>query len=106
MSSKIDPRLIRAMAEAAVAKQPVQAVVTVGTGKRSVPLLPSETESMVRGMIARAADAVSGAPHKLVIFPNIQSFSIEAEPDLLSRILEEEEVDAATLNALPEADKD
>jgi len=79
-------------------KGPVQAVFTIGAKGRTGPVAPEETEEMVNKLVDRAARACNSLPHKLVIFPNLQSFSIEADPILLRKILDEDEVDAATLN--------
>ena len=98
---KIDPRLLHALEDTATGKGPVQAVVTVGTQGGSSPLAPAETEKMVKDIVDRAARASNSLPHKLVIFPNMQSFSIEADPILLRKILDEDQVDAATLNTSP-----
>lgn len=94
---KIDPRLLQALEDTAAGKGPVQAVVTVGAQGANL-LAPAETEKMVKDIVDRAARASNSLPHKLVIFPNMQSFSIEADPILLRKILDEDQVDAATLN--------
>ena len=95
---KIDPGLLHALDEPQTGKGPVQAVVTIGAKGRKGLMTPAETEEMVNNLVDRAARAVNSLPHKLVIFPNLQSFSIEADPVLLRKILDEDEVDAATLN--------
>ena len=95
---KIDPGLLHALDEPEMDKGPVQAVFTVGAKDRKGPMAPEETEKMVNKLVDRAARACNSLPHKLVIFPNLQSFSIEADPILLRKILDEDEVDAATLN--------
>ena len=95
---KIDPRLLQALEDTATGKGPVQAVVTVGAQGGANLLAPAETEKMVKDIVDRAAQASNSLPHKLVIFPNMQSFSIEADPILLRKILDEDQVDAATLN--------
>lgn len=97
---KIDPRLLHALG-ATVVKGPVQAVISVGIHGRVTPMAPAETEEMVKDIVDRAARESNSLPHKLVIFPNLQSFSIEADPILLRKILDEDRVDAATLNTSP-----
>jgi hypothetical protein len=98
---KIDPRLLQALENTATRKGLVQAVVTVGAQEGTNPLAPAEAEKMVKEIVDRAARASNSLPHKLVIFPNMQSFSIEADPILLRKILDEDQVDAATLNTSP-----
>lgn len=95
---KIDPRLLHALDETATAKGPVQAVVTIGGHGLASPMAPAETEKMVNDIVDRAARECNSLPHKLVIFPNLQSFSIEADPILLRKILDEDQVNEATLN--------
>ena len=72
--------------------------VTVGAKGRKSLMAPEKIEEMVNKLVDRAARACNSLPHKLVIFPNLQSFSIEADPILLRKLLDEDEVDAATLN--------
>ena len=84
--SKIDPRLTRAL-DAASPSDGVQAVVVVNS-PTGTPLPRAESEEMLRGVIDRASKEVNISPKKTVLFPNVQSFSIEAEPKLLKRILQ------------------
>lgn len=98
---KIDPQLLHALEDTAAPKGPVQAVVTVGAPGRASPMAPAETEKVVNAIVDRAARECNSLPHKLVIFPNLQSFSIEADPILLRKILDEDAIDAATLNIKP-----
>ena len=98
-ASKIDPRLSLALDDADLAGNPVRAVVTVGTRGRSSPMQPGEAERMIQSLVDRASRESNSSPNKLVLFPHMQSFSIEAEPVLLRKILNEESVDAATLNS-------
>jgi hypothetical protein len=95
---KIDPGLLHALDDATTGKGRVQAVFTVGAQGRTRPMSPEETKEMVNRLVDRAAPECNSLPHKLVIFPNLQSFSIEADPILLRKILDEDVVDAATLN--------
>lgn len=95
---KIDPRLLRALEDTTMAKGPVQAVITLGARGCTSPMAPAETEKMVNDIVDRAARECNSLPHKLVIFPNLQSFSIEADPILLRKILDEDRVNEATLN--------
>jgi hypothetical protein len=95
---KIDPGLLHALDDTTTGKGPVQAVVMVGAKGRTSPMAPEETKEMVNKLVDRAARECNLLPHKLVIFPNLQSFSIEADPMLLRKILDEDVVDAATLN--------
>ena len=97
-ASKIDPRLTRALDEATVDSGPIQAVVVVGSPAGSAPLQAAESEQMLRGLIDRVSKASKSSPSRVVLFPNVQSFSIEAEPKLLRRLLDEASIDAASLN--------
>ena len=94
--SKIDPRLIQALDHAAP-NDGVQAVVVVNS-PTGLPLPKAESEAMLRDFVDRASKDVNVSPNKVVLFPYVQSFSIEAEPKLLNRILEDDSIDAATLN--------
>lgn len=97
-ADKIDPRLKQALAEATVSGGPIQAVVVVGSPAGSKPLPAAESEQLLRNVVDRAAKASRSTPSRLVLFPNVQSFSIEADPDLLRHLLEDDSIDAASLN--------
>lgn len=94
--SKIDPRLRQALDQAAPSDG-VQAVI-VANSPSGQPLPKEESEKMLRDIVDRAAKEVNVSPTSVVLFPYVQSFSIEAEPKLLNRILEDESIDAASLN--------
>jgi hypothetical protein len=95
---KIDPRLKQALDRATVNSGPIQAVVVVGSPAGSKPLPAAESEQMLRNLVDRACKASKSKPSRLVFFPNVQSFSIEADPKLLRHLLEDDSIDAASLN--------
>jgi hypothetical protein len=98
-ANKIDPQLKRALDPSSGRSGPIQAVIVVGSPAGSKPLAPAESEQMLRGLVDRAAEETQSFPERLVLFPNVQSFSIEADPELLRRLLENDSIDAASLNS-------
>ncbi|CAN5418902.1 hypothetical protein BH10PSE6_BH10PSE6_05010 [soil metagenome] len=95
--AKIDPRLSRALEKASVNNTPVRALVVVGSKSGALPR--AESERMLRDMVGRASRDADSEPSQLVVFPNVQSISIEAKPRLLRRLLEEDLIDAASLSS-------
>ncbi len=101
--AEIDPKLAQAISEAEGGKpghpaRRVQAVVTLKSKDPSKPLDPAETEKSVRTLVEEAAKQTNAEPNDLVVFRNLQSFSIDADATLVSKILDEDQVDSASLN--------
>ena len=100
--ANIDPRLTKAIraakASGSAALGNVQAVVTLRSTEKDKPLDPDQAERSVREIVDKVARRVRRAPKDLVIFPNIQSFSIDADADMLRDILNDKDIDTATLN--------
>lgn len=92
---RIDPRLVTALAHGA---GPVQALVTLRNHVASRPLAPAETEASVRTMVDKASRITSTTPKDVVVFPYMQSFTIEAESALIEKLLDEDDVGSASLN--------
>src|ERR1043166_8337249 len=89
----IDPKLTQAIAEAEGEDgQPghparrVQAVVTLRSKHPSKPLDPAETEESARALAQQAAKQTNAEPNDVVVFRNLQSFSIDADAKLISKI--------------------
>jgi folylpolyglutamate synthase/dihydropteroate synthase len=105
--ANIDPRLTQAISEAedcqpdAPARR-IQAVVTLRSKHPSTPLDAAETEKSVRTLVEKAAKQTNAKPNDLVVFANLQSFTIDADAKLISKILDEDHVDSASLNVVPE----
>lgn len=101
----IDPKLAEAIS-AAEGGQPghperrVQAVVTLRSNDPSKPLNPAETEESIRTLVEEAVKQTNAEPNDLVVFRNLQSFSIDADAKLISKILDEDRVGSASLNVV------
>jgi hypothetical protein len=107
MMADIDPKLAQAISEAKAGSpghpaRRIQAVVTLRSKQPSKPLDPAETEESVRALVGDAAKQTNAQPNDLVVFRNLQSFSIDADATLISKILEEDQVDSASLNVARE----
>ncbi|MCG5248424.1 hypothetical protein [Methylorubrum extorquens] len=93
---RIDPRLVMALEHRT---GPVQALVTLRSDVDSRPLEPAVTERSVKTIVDEASRRTHTVPKDVVVFPHMQSFTIEAEPNLIQSILDENELDSASLNA-------
>jgi hypothetical protein len=103
----IDPKLAQAISKAESGSpghpaRRVQAVMTLKSKHPSTPLNPAETEESVRALVKDAAIQTNAEPNDLVVFRNLQSFSIDADARLISKILEEDQVGSASLNVARE----
>ncbi|MBB6122940.1 hypothetical protein [Sphingobium subterraneum] len=91
---QLDPKLKRALDSAV---ESVRAVVTLDS-KSAKPLAPEETEASVQSIVERATKKTKIKPRDLVVFPNLQSFSIDADPSFMKEVLSEDSVHSASLN--------
>lgn len=105
----IDPKLEQAInaAESEIAQpghpsRRVQAVVTLKSKSPLKPLDPAETEASVKTLVEDAAKQTNAQPNDVVVFKNLQSFSIDADASLISKILGEDQVGSASLNKAKE----
>jgi hypothetical protein len=101
--ANIDPKLIQAISDAKTYKaghptRRVQAVVTLRSDDPSKPLDPAETEKSVKSLVDNAVKQTKAKPNDLVVFRNLQSFTIDGDANLISKILDEDRVDSASLN--------
>jgi hypothetical protein len=95
----IDPRLTKALDDAKGGRRKVQAVVTLRSDDPSVPMDPARTEESVKTIVEQAARKAGAEPDDVVVFANLQSFSIEADAQLISDLIEDDAVDSASLNS-------
>lgn len=95
--AKIDPRLAAALDHAQQGES-VQAVVTLRSHGPKRPLGPEETDRSVQALLQRACEKTRHQPHDVVVFSHMQSFMVDADPDFIREILNEERIDVAALN--------
>src|SRR5262245_40171635 len=105
--AKIDPKLVQAISEAQHGqpghpKRRVQAVVTLKSKHPTQPVDPAETDEAARNLVENAAKFANAEANDVVVFRNLQSFSIDADAKLISKLLGEDGVDSASLNAAPD----
>jgi hypothetical protein len=115
--AKVDPRLLREItrsgressrrgggsdnaSDAAHAGETasVQAVITLRSGPDGLPLSPEATEASVHQAVERARSITALDARKVKVFKNLQSFSIEADPEFVKTLIEDDIVDSASLN--------
>ena len=101
--ANIDPKLLRALDDAKTvgADHPtrrIQAVVTLRSDDPSKPLDPAETEESVKSLVESAVKQTKAKLNDLVVFKNLQSFTIDGDAKLISKVLDADGVDSASLN--------
>lgn len=107
--AKVDPRLLqeinrsskRSLRESAPAPSdnaPIQAVITLRSGDDGKPLSPEATEAHVQEAVERARSRTALEARKVKVFKNLQSFTVEADPEFVKTLIEDDIVDSASLN--------
>jgi hypothetical protein len=98
MTAFVDPNLLAAIASAKRGKGRVHAAFTLRR-KPGKPMSPEDTDKIVRKIVKKAADDTKTSAQKLVVFKNLQSFSIDAPPDLVEKLASEDEIGTAALGS-------
>jgi hypothetical protein len=112
--AKVDPRLLqeinrhstrsgkesarRGASGAEAAAEPIQAVITLRSGDDGQPLSPEATEAHVHEVVERARSRTALEARKVKVFKNLQSFTVEADPEFVKTLIEDDIVDSASLN--------
>jgi hypothetical protein len=76
----------------------VQAVITLRSGPDGLPLSPEATEASVQQAVERARSITALDAHKVKVYKNLQSFTVEADPEFVKTLIEDDIVDSASLN--------
>ena len=95
--AKIDPRLTQAIGQAKDGAS-LQAVFTLRSDEPDTPLAPAQTEARVKAAVEAASAKASQSPNRVVVFPNLQSFSIDADAQVIKNLLDADHIETATLN--------
>ena len=95
--AKIDPRLTEAIGQAKAGGS-LQAVFTLRSDDPQTPLAPDQTEARVKAVVDAAAAKASRKPNRVVVFANLQSFSIDADAKVIANLLDADHIETATLN--------
>lgn len=100
MTASVDPRLTKAIKDARkganVAGTTVQATVKLRSPDPAKVMSPAQTTRSVRQIIDKVTKRVQRKPRDLLIYGNLESFSISADAELVDRILSEDNVEAAS----------
>jgi hypothetical protein len=96
----VDPRLDKAIKSRSGAhpRGTVQATVTLRSVDPSKPLDAAQTTRSVNQIIEKVARQTRKQPRDLMIHPYIQSFSIDADAEMVGRILSEDSVETASFD--------
>jgi hypothetical protein len=98
--ANIDPKLLHAItvAKARGAGRRIQALVTLRSDNPAKPLDPAETEKSVKRLVDDAVKETKAKLNDLVVFKNLQSFTIDGDAKLISKVIDADHVDSASLN--------
>lgn len=98
-AAKVDPELVRQIAQAEEEHSPVQAVISLrGRSRGRSYLSPEETIKTVKRIVGRVTEETHATPRTLNVFRNLSSFVIEADALFIKRLIDLEEVNAAMAN--------
>jgi hypothetical protein len=92
--AKVDPKLTTAIRQAK-SGEALQAVFTI---RSDDPMPPDQADKRARSMVKDASKRTSQKPSRLEVFPNLQSFAVEADAQLIDDILGQDDIDSASLN--------
>jgi hypothetical protein len=96
-AATIDPTLVRQLANAP-AESNVQAVFTLKT-PAGEPYRSATSARDTMGKIVKEASAGANAqPHRVTMFPNVQSFAVSGPPALVRRLAEHGDIASAMAN--------
>ena len=98
MTASVDPDLVAAIASAKKRKRHVHAAFTLRR-KRGKALSPEDTDEIVKKIVKKASDDTKTSAEKLVVFKNLQSFSINAPADLVEKLASEDDIGTAALGS-------
>ena len=101
--ANIDPKLLHAItvAKTRSAGHPtrrIQALVTLRSDDPTKPLDPAETEKSVKRLVDDAVKETKAKLNDLVVFKNLQSFTIDGDAKLISKVIDADHIDSASLN--------
>ena len=68
------------------------------SGDDGKPLSPEATEAYVHEAVERARSRTALDARKVKVFKNLQSFTVEADPEFVKTLIEDDIVDSASLN--------
>ena len=94
----MDPKLVRAIRNGKERDGSVHAAFTL----RSVngkALSPETTDRVVKEILGKASQATQKAADRLVVFKNLQSFSVEAPAEFVEKLADEDAVGTAALGS-------
>ncbi len=95
MAAKIDPRLSEAIKGG---QGSIQAVVTVKPRTSGAILSGEQTETRVKQLLDSAQSKTHLEPDAVVVFKNMQAFSIQAAPELIKALIRGPGIAEASFN--------
>lgn len=98
MSATVDPKLATAIRNGKARDGSVHAAFTL-RGPQGQPLSPETTGKIVERVVKQASKDTNRSVGKLVVFKNLQSFSVEAPAALVERIATEDSIGTAALGS-------
>jgi subtilisin len=98
---RVDPSLLRELAEAEHRNLPLQAVFVLRRGEGEPPPRPEETEQKVSRLLQGASQETGEEPVAVNVFRNLNSFALEASPAFVRTLLRCRDVQSARSNRGP-----
>ena len=98
MSALVDPKLTAAIRNGKAYGGEVHAAFTL-RGDNGEVLSPETTDRIVKEIVSKAATETKKAAGRLVVFKNLQSFSIEAPAVLVEELAKEDRIGSAALGS-------
>ena len=99
MAGMIDPKLATAIRKGKPEDKNVHAAFTLRNDGKGKALTPERTDEIVRDIIGRVSRETAKAVGKVVVFKNLQSFSVDAPATLVEKLADEDAVSTAALGS-------
>lgn len=99
MAGMIDPKLATAIRKGKPRDENVHAAFTLRNDGKGKALTPERTDEIVKDIVDRASRHTAKAVNKVVVFKNLQSFSIDAPATLVEKLVGEDAVSTAALGS-------
>lgn len=99
MTAIIDPKLGKAIKRLKSKDRLVHAAFTLKNAQNGQFLSPERTGILVNQIVDRAAKKIDKKPERVVVFKNMQSFSIDAPASLIEELTHEDHISTAALGS-------
>jgi hypothetical protein len=99
MADHVDPLLSKAIRKGIKADDHVHAAFTLRDNDKGELLSPEMTDRIVKDLVSRVSRETARAAKTLVVFKNLQSFSIDAPASLVAELTKDDAIGTAALGS-------